>query len=365
MSFDTHSIRSDKSLLAGSTASLLAPCLLLALLLGGLVACGKKGDPLPPLRNIPAPTGDLDLRQQGRLILLEMTYPSVTVNGLPVGGIDAVELYELVKPDVSEPVPVDGREFEGAAEELLTLRGTELGAALVGDRIQIRLPLGEIPDEPAQHTFGVRTAKGEEVSAFSNLVSLIPMEPPPAPEDLVATAEEDAIVLGWRSGDEVEGFDVFRRGAVERGYGEPIGRIDGDARTFRDRKVRYGERYIYTVRAVAKREPLIWSAEAGEREIDYEDRFAPPLPKNFVALGERNRVRLRWEDSAAADVAGYHLYRREPGRDFHRLTDDLVTSTEYIDRGLASGLSYGYRIQVVDRSGNESELSEPVSATVR
>jgi hypothetical protein len=194
---------------------------------------------------------------------------------------------------------------------------------------------------------------------------LIPLEPPPAPENLQATARPESIELTWESA-ELKGFDVYRREASERGYGKPLTRLEADARTYLDRRVEYGKRYIYTVRAIASLDPLMLSAEAGEREIDYQDRFAPPLPPSFVALGERSRVRLRWEASKADDVAGYALWRREPRRqEFHRLGDELVTGVEYLDRGLVSSFTYEYRIQAVDHAGNESELSEPVSATVR
>ena len=163
----------------------------------------------------------------------------------------------------------------------------------------------------------------------------------------------------------MEGFQIYRRDARQRGYVEALDRVDGDQRSYKDAKAQYGNRYIYTVRSIAGSEPLVLSAESGEREIEYEDVFPPPLPKNFVALAERGSVRLRWDPSDADDVAGYILYRREPGRDFHPITDQPVPGTEYISRGLTAGFSYGFQIQVVDRQGNESRISDPVTTTVR
>ena len=346
-----------------------------AMLLPALVSCGKKGDPLPPLSMVPLTTKDLRVRQQGRMILLDMTYPNVTLGGLSLGGIDAVELLELVKPappappDEAEAAPLpsaDAREFEAAATPLLTLRGAELSAAVVGDRLQFRLPLADqLPAEPAASIFGVRTIKGSDVSAVSNRVTLIPIEPPPPPRNLRTVARAAGVELTWEAADDALAFDVFRRRAQVRGYGEPIRRIQGDSRKYLDKTARYDNRYIYTVRAVASKSPLIHSDQAGEREIDYEDRFAPRLPRNLVALAERASVRLRWESVPEEDVAGFIIYRREPGRNFHRITDTPVAGTEYLDRNLSSGLTYGYRIQVVDHRGNESALSDPVETTAR
>ena len=348
--------------------------------------CGKKGDPQPPLSLAPLATTDLQVRQQGRSILLDMAYPVVTRGGLTLNGIDAVELLQLIKPapgismvpdaaaekdaeEGAKPVRLptaDAREFEAGADVLLTLRGTELSAAIVGDRLQFRLPMADdLPEEPVANIFGVRTIKGAETSRISNRVTLVPIEPPAAPADLRAEAKADGIELSWQAEDAARAFDIFRREAQLRGYGEPLRRVKGDVRTYLDTDARYSKRYIYTVRAVANEKPLIHSEPAGEREIEYTDRFAPPLPRNLVALAERASVRLRWEAAAADDVAGYTIYRREPGRNFHRLTDKPVGGTEYLDRNLSSGLTYGYRIQVVDRNGNESELSKPVETTTR
>ena len=359
-----------------SPARRLAKIAIWALVLGCLAsACGKKGDPLPPLRSIPLTTSDLEVRQQGRQILLDMAYPSTTASGLVLGGIDAVELLELIKPvpppvaESDEPVPLpsaEAREIDAGGRTLLTLRGSELATAVVGDRIQIRLPLAEsLPDEPVANIFAVRTIKGNETSAVSNRVTLVPIEPPPPPSNLRAQPTADGIELTWEAGEDTDGFDIFRRSAQIRGYGEPIRRVDGAERSYLDSSARFDERYIYTVRTVASVDPLIHSDEAGEREIEYEDHFAPPLPKNIVALAERAAIRLRWEPSVADDVAGYVIYRREPGRNFSQLTDRPITRTEYFDRGLSSGLTYAYRLRVIDHKGNESELSQPVETTTR
>jgi hypothetical protein len=327
------------------------------------------GDPLPPLRDIPIRITDLKVTQLGRQIFFDMAYPASTAGGMALGGITSLELMELVRPALAEgEMPqVDPTEFSSNAQRLITLSGSDLGASISGDRIHIRLPLADdLPDTPEAHFFAVRTAKGEELSDLSNRIGLVLSDPPTAPRDLTAAAQSNGIELSWSSEEDPEvGFDVYRRLASNRSYDGVIKRVKGDRRQYLDTSATFGQRYIYTVRSVAKAKPPIRSAEAGEREVRYEDRFSPPLPKSFVALGERESVRLRWNASAANDVQGYFLFRREPGRDFHRLNEEPLAALEYLDRGKVTGLSYDYRIQAVDQVGNESPLSEVVTTTVR
>ena len=76
-------------------------------------------------------------------------------------------------------------------------------------------------------------------------------------------------------------------------------------------------------------------------------------------------MRLRWDASSAKDVAGYILYRQEPGREFHRITDKPIRELEYLSTGLTAGFTYGFKIQVIDTEGNESPISAPVATKVR
>lgn len=352
--------------------SRLAPSLSLALLVLPLVlslsACGKKGPPLPPIRVIPIQISDLSLRQQGSLMLLDMAYPTTTVAGTALGGLDAVELWVLTKPlgPEGEPPTVEPAEFKAGAEELMVLRGSELQSAIVGSRIQIRLPL-EMPEQETGDIFAVRTVKGDEISAFSNRVTLVPTEPPSSPSRLDAEATARGVRVSWEYEGEAEGFLIFRREATERGYGDPVRRESGAARETLDRTAVFGNRYIYTVRTIGNAEPLVLSEPAGEREIEYLDRFAPPLPSNLVALPERGGVRLRWEPSDAPDVQGYRIYRTDPTQrgEWRLITPEPLDALEYRDRGLSPGIEFSYRLQVLDHEGNESEPSAPVSATPR
>ena len=101
--------------------------------------------------------------------------------------------------------------------------------------------------------------------------------------------------------------------------------------------------------------PPIESAIASEREVRYQDRFAPPPPTELVALAETGRVRLVWRASEAEDVVGYIVYRRAGGDGgFERISAQPVENAEFTDTGAASGRTYTYRVTAVDAAGNES-----------
>ena len=392
---------------------LTVPALLAALTLPLAAGCGKKGEPLPPIRQIPAAPSDFEVVRRGDRLLVSLAYPQVTAGGTPLRLVSAVTAWQHLWPAPGGPGPLrlDERQFAGSARPVLVLEGAELDAAVVGSRVAFELPVpdpqAEIPgaERPAA-TLAVR-ARGaaREDSGFSDLLS-VPLGPAPAPpHGIEAEGLERGVRVSWEypqgaasperdgatgdadgtageggggPGDEVEGggvagFNLYRRPAAERSWGEPVRSVGAGARQAVDGTARYGQRYIYAVSAVAQRRPvLVESAFAEEQEILYRDTFPPPAPTGVVALyqegagGEAGRIRVLWRGVDADDLAGYRVYRRGPdSQELAPVTGEPVAATEYVDRGVASGATYTYRVSAVDDEGNESEPSGPASAAVR
>lgn len=380
-------------------------CLLLG---AALAACGKKGDPEPPIRMVPAGTDRLSVVQRGGELLLELPYPQTTAAGTPLPRVSEVAVWQLVWPvpaGAAGAPEVDERRFLVAATPVRVVAEDELPEVVRGDRIALSLPVPEPPEAGAAArpavTLAVKTAgPGGEESAFSNRVSFLLTEPPEPPTGLDAEGLPGGVRLEWshpagvveepgepevpetagepgvaeeaESAEEpgeagLAGFNVYRRKATERTYGPPLRTVGPGTRTFTDEGALFGERYIYAVTAVASRQPVVVESRLAEEvEVDYRDLFPPPVPEGLVALAQEGRVRLVWEASEAPDLAGYRVYRRSPDtQEFRPLTEEPIAATEYQDRDLASGATYSYRVTAVDRSGNESEPSEAAVAVIR
>ncbi|MEU9172011.1 PA14 domain-containing protein [Streptomyces sp. NPDC048420] len=128
-----------------------------------------------------------------------------------------------------------------------------------------------------------------------------------------------------------------------------------------------GREYTYGVSTV---DALGRESEQATLGITYGDRTAPPLVTGFTATATEYGTVLDWDDSPAADIAEYHVYRRS--------TVDDGSGTTYVGRvaagssrivdsaNLQDGETQTYFVDAVDTSGNNTNVSAEteVSTTV-
>jgi hypothetical protein len=327
--------------------------LLCVVLLSG---CGKQGDPAPRPRAVPQAAQDLTLRVRGDVVLAELSYPTSTLAGLPLEGLEWATLYaaDIAAPPEGRAVRVATAALEAQARPVAVLAGEDLAAAVVGGRIRFRAPFGEAPLPNRARAYAVRTkALRGEVSPWSNGVGVVHREPPPAPDAIEVEGRKAGIVVRWSAVEAAEGYVVLRREAEDPEWGLPVATLEAEAREHLDRGALYGTRYVYSVLALATREPPIESAPRGEREIDYRDIFPPDPPRELRAVAVGENVRLIWEGSPDADLAGYYVERARDDRPFRRLAPALLAASEYTDSEPPTG-GLRYRVVAVDRVGNES-----------
>jgi hypothetical protein len=216
------------------------------------------------------------------------------------------------------------------------------------------------------HVYAVRTrAATGGVSALSNTAVVVPRVAPEGPAAFEATALKSGIALAWDADQgATAGYAVLRRLAAESSWNAPLVLLDPGTTAWTDAGARYGQRWVYSVLSMASREPPIESAPRAEREVDYQDRFAPEPPGTLRALALPGEVRLVWEASPDADVAAYRIERVAIGSaaGFDTVATVPGGELEHVDSGLAAGAAYRYRVRAEDGAGNVSEPGAAVEA---
>jgi len=362
--------------------------MVLAALLGMAPACGKKGDPLPPLRPTPAAVTGLRVAQRGDQLEIRFTAPRASTDGarLPVlevellvadreGDLPKVALTRRIKVAPgetvaeSQPLPPPGTALRVAARaiakghqgrpgELVRLtvvpplsppRG--LAAGLTAEAVSLSwegdvpaplptpvptpTPTPPPPGEPAQ-------APGEPALPTASPEGKAPKAPPtpkPAPKPFTP------------------GFFIYRRAAGGR-FEAPLPGAAPE-RTFLDPSPQPGESVCYEVRAVASAEPLVESAPSNEACIDVKDIKAPAAPTGLTALPRDDGVEISWSPSSEADLMGYRVYRVRRGGEYETIAEVTVPETVFLDPAPA-GRTLRYVVTALDKAGNESPASDPV-----
>ncbi|MET3949054.1 hypothetical protein ABIB49_003780, partial [Arthrobacter sp. UYCu512] len=235
-----------------------------------------------------------------------------------------------------------------------------------------------LADGPHLVTVEYFQAYGDALISVGYSKDGVDSEAPIAPTQLVATGGSAGVDLAWtasRSRD-VTGYRVFR--ATSSGVdlkGLPLTGTETLAGTsFSDVSAVSGTTYYYAVTAVdgAGNVSAGSNEAAGQRTssaratIQALDVTPPPAPAALSAVSGDTKVTLSWTASAAADLAGYRVYRSlQPvvGDTGSLLSGSaLVTGTGYTDTTATNGTTYFYVVTAVDLSANESGPSNEAHA---
>ena len=374
----------------------------LAVLVVLLVACGKRGDPRPPVPVIPAATTDLVVTQRANRVLLSWSYPAMSTAGRSLTGIRRISIYRYeeelpVAPggrdprtlmpgdvDTTQPQPIvqfskiptiAEAQFTRLSKKVESIEKANLAGATVGSRLFFTdtPPFRSTDGRPVRLTYAVVTEGDEARSHPSNLAIIVPLPVSVAPAGVQATAKAGGVTVSWavpatavtgESGPVITGYNIYRTAP-----GEPLGELPTPINTapvkgtmFEDTPP-YGE-HEYRVASVATTGPPAIQSDLSEPvRVTFKDLVPPPTPSNLTVLTETKLLRLLWEPVNAPDLAGYNVYRRE-GSYRLKLTPTPTKDANFLDISMDIGIFYTYEVTAVDTSGNESApspKSEPVT----
>ena len=362
-----------------------------------VLACGKRGDPRPPVPVIPQATSDLVVTQRAARMVLSWSYPALTTSGKTLPDLRRIVVYRYSEP-LPATVPSSGpstaaepgvpnpiaqfasvptlapAQFAKLSTRIDSIEGANLPAASVGSRLMFEdaPPMRSESGQPMRYTYGVVTEAISARSEVSNLVSIVPLDVAAAPSNLTATAAAAGVKLSWSApttsatgsnAPVIVGYNIYRdAGELRAEVPQPINTTAVTDTSFTDNPP-YGE-HEYRVTAVASAgPPRIESDASGAAKTNFRDLVAPPPPATLSALVETKQIRLIWDPVDAPDLHGYLVYRieavgteesqlREIGR--LKFTPLPIPQTNFADIGPAPGIFFRFEVTAVDKSGNES-----------
>ncbi|HEX7807342.1 MAG TPA: hypothetical protein VF608_01410 [Thermoanaerobaculia bacterium] len=378
----------------------MTPRKLLVALVLTLVACGKRGDPRPPVPVIPQATSDLVVTQRANRVILTWSYPSLTTAGRSLTEIDRISVYRYsedlpvapggrdpktllpgdIDPTVPQPVAlfskiptIPSAQFAKLSQRVDSIEKANMSAASNGTKLVFtdEPPFQTTDGRPVRITYAVVTEGGTGTrSELSNLVTLVPLPVATAPQGLRADVKPEGVTLHWLrpetsvssgSAPVISGYHIYRTapGQAPGEFDAPINNVPVKGEEYTD-VPSYGE-HDYRVTAVAA--DRIQSDLTTAVRVTYKDLLAPPAPATVTALLETKVVRLLWDPVEASDLAGYRVYRTEGvGHENNikevgtvPLVNETVTTTTISDANVDLGIAYRYGIAAIDKNGNESK----------
>ncbi|HEV3484698.1 MAG TPA: hypothetical protein VG106_04780 [Vicinamibacterales bacterium] len=357
------------------------------------LACGKRGDPRPPVPVIPQATSDLVVTQRADKVILSWSYPALTTTGRSLTDVRRISIFRYIEPlpvqpggrdpnqllpgdvDPTEPQPIAlfskvptiaEAQFAKLSTRIDSIEKANLPAASAGARLiySDTPPLRSADERPVRITYSVVTEGATARGPHSNLAIIVPLPVAVPPASLTATPKAEGVVLNWKepatsvggSGAPViTGYHVFRNapGEALTELSTPITTAPIKGSTYTDTPP-YGE-HEYRVSAVATDgPPLLQSDPSAPVRVTFKDLVPPPSPGRITALVETNVIRLLWDPVTAPDLAGYAVYRWDGDVRLKLCCGQPLGATNFLDISMQVGVPYRYEVTALDARGNES-----------
>ncbi len=347
-------------------------------------ACGKRGNPLPPLRSVPARIADLTAHRVDDRVELSWTVSAANTDGTATA-VTAVEIYAVSTPAAAEPpAPAALIVKERLAARLAVGRAASPAAAKApaaeprpapGDRARFveRVP-DPLPADAAVRHYVVVPVTGQtraRPEARSDVVS-VPLPAaalPAAPRDVSVTFTETALTVRWQPAADGQSFRVLAAAAqFDPASATALTPSPVSTPSF-STPVEFGRERCVAVRAVAVTGPITVEGPATTPVcVTPVDKFPPPSPSNLQAIQEGASVTLVWTGVEAPDLAGYVVLRGDgAGENMQPLAGGPVSGTTYRDSTVQPGATYVYAVHAQDRAvpPNISQLSNRQQVTMR
>jgi fibronectin type 3 domain-containing protein len=177
------------------------------------------------------------------------------------------------------------------------------------------------------------------------------------PSNLTATAASSSqINLSWKdNSDDEQGFKIERKTGAGGTYSQ-VATVPANTTTYSNTGLSPSTTYYYRVLAYSGTDNGGYSNEASATTSG----IAPSAPTGLTASPSNASVTLSW--AASAGATSYNVKRSSASGGPHATIATGVTTTSYINTGLANGTTYYYVVSAVNANGEGANSSE-ASAT--
>jgi hypothetical protein len=354
-----------------------------------VLACGKRGDPRPPVPIIPQATSDLVVTQRADQVILSWTYPSLTTTGRALTAVERISVFRYVEdlpaaapnaptpgdlgPTIPQPVALFSKvptlpqaQFAKLGTRVESIEKANLPAASAGSKLLFvdRPQFTTTDGRPVRITYAVVTEGETARSEYSNMAIIVPLPVAIPPVKIAAAPKAAGVTLTWEAPTAsvrgpgvapfIQGYHIYRTapGQPINEFTAPVNNAPVKETTYTDVPP-YGEHEYRIAAVAAEGPPRVQSNLSDPVRTTFKDLVAPPAPASVTPLLETNRVRLIWDAVEAPDLAGYIVYRIE-GKSRLRLAPWIIKETNFTDISIDIGIAYHYEVTSLDASGNES-----------
>jgi len=347
-----------------------------------LVGCASTGPPMPPTLELPKPPTDLTATRKGDRVYLSWTQPVQTTDRQSIRHMGATRVCRSL-----------GTAMEHCDTPVGEVPYQELAPAATAKKIQTsaKMHYSDTLDASVERqnllerfTYAVEVLNQSGRGAGPSNRVQVPAAPVlPPPSDFAANVTAAGVVLTWsgmtdpHEAPEISHFYRVYRQEETTQNSTPIADLPltgpGEV-SFVDHSFEWEKKYEYRLTVVTfvsqpnQPEVQVEGDDATPVQVFTRDVFPPGVPSGLQAVSSgielQPFVDLIWAPDADADLAGYNVYRSEPGSAEIKLNAKPVNTPAYRDSSVVRGKKYVYSVTAVDLRGNESGRSEKAEESV-
>ena len=317
-----------------------------------LLSCGRKANPVIPVKVLPKGVDNLSAQVKGRALIVFWTIPTRNTDESPLTDLKEFKLLKGQWP-TKDFCPSCPDQFQET--RLIQLHGPRLPDVTV-ETNRVEVVFSKL--QPGQtYSFQVTAlTKNETASGPSRTLRVawdLPLQPP---SKLEAKLQGEGVHLSWEapqnlvdgaSATGLSGYALYRRTGKDpwtKVTAEPI-----KGTSYLDKDLRESEKYVYQVRALRRvGSSFLESEGSNDVSLVYVYKGPPPVIRELVGIPDGRGIDLRWQSLENSRSSGYHIYKRsENESESKRITAERITETTFHDGSVVQGIRYFYSVTVV------------------